>query len=673
MIGIVQGRVVERTPTGWGAIAAARVSLALMVVAGLAALSAPVASAACSNEVFRDGASAGLPDCRAYELVTPPKLNGFPEDGTGNGAESLKFSSPPVAASGDSYLWTIGGTGLPGTGASGYTNLYRAQRTPAGWSSSLLSPTAFESEGSNPGSANRDHGYVSVEVEGFRGGSLALCGSCLISYIRYPDGSFHLLGEGTVATDFDSDGIENGFIDDLHPSVRWIAPGGAHQIFGSTSQLTPNAPSSFSSQIYDRTPAGLELVSLLPGEVTPANDSFFAGSSVDGATVLFKNEGNLYARIDNERTLELVSGAGGEVLSGGVSEAGSRAFFVQEGNIYFYDFEAEEAFPVATPGDAILTAVSPDGSHAYFVSESELITGKGSLGSLNFYAWSDSSLQFIGILSFNDLSHPRFPASGLNYWTPALQARPAALNANRLLNTTRVTPDGQVIVFESYEQLTAYPNEGHVEVYRYDTVAEELTCVSCGASAAASADSELVHVPSEFGIPKVYPMNEVANLSEDGERVVFESLDALLPQDVNGVRDVYQWSSGSLALISTGQSPQPSGLYAVTPSGNDIFFVTGEKLVGQGQDAGRFAVYDARVGGGFASQQAVQPLSCVGEGCQGEPSRQPELAVPGSAITKSKGNVKPRCRHRHRKAKKAHRAKRNHKKSCRHARRRAGK
>lgn len=665
--------------TGKGKVLAcgvAAISLALLVIGASGSAFASEASASCANEAFRNGASANLPDCRAYELVTPPNVNGFPEDGTGAGASNIKFSSPPVVPSGDSYLWTLTFSGLSGTGSTGFSNLYQARRTAAGWSSSLFSPDASESEGSSPGSASRDQQYATFELEAGMGGSLAFC-PCQMTYVRYPDGTFHLLGEGTVPADPDTDGYENGFIDDPHAAARWISPGGSHQIFESFVQLTAEAPSS-TNQVYDRTPAGLQLLSLLPEDTPPTFDSTFAGSSVDGATVLFKNGGNLYARLNDSTTIELASGAGGEVLPGGVDESGSRAFFVQTGNIYYYDFGLEEVVPVVTPGNAILTSVSPDGSHAFFVSETELVPGEGTPGALNFYAWDGSSIQFIATVSYNDLSHPSFPPSGLNYWTPGLEARTAAVDANRLQNTTRTTADGKILVFESYEQLTSYANEGHIEIYRYDTTTGDLTCVSCGALPAATADSEFVHAPTEFGSPRVYPMNEVANLSDDGQRVVFESLDALVPEDVNGVRDVYEWTAGSLHLISTGQSAQPSLLFAVTPSADDTFFETGEKLVGEGQEPGRFAVYDARVGGGLASQQPTQPLTCVGRACQGEPAGQPDLSTPGSAITRSKGNVRPRCihrsRHQHRKGKKAHSQKRKHHRACRHhPRRRASK
>jgi hypothetical protein len=602
-------------------------------------------------------------------MVTPREVNGVPQAGMGTGAEDMRFSSPPALASGDAYLWKINPGGLPGTGSSGYSNLYASKRTSDGWVVSRLNPLPTESEGSDPGGFSRDQKYVLFQVEGFRGGSLAYCPTCLISYLRYPDGSFHLFGEGTVPADPDTDQFENGFIDDPFPQARWITPDGTHQIFESRVQLTPDATSDGSSQVYDRTPSGLELVSLPAGN-PPLSESSFAGVAADGSTVLFFNGGDLYARVDNAFTIELADGELGEVKPGGVNEDGSTAFFVQNGNITAYDIEAKAANPFVTTGDATLVHVSPDGSHAYFVSESELVSGKGIAGAPNLYVWDGSSVRFIAILSPEDLVRSENPFRGLALWTPGIEARTPATNADMVINTSRTTPDGKVFVFESRAQLTEYPNEGHIEIYRFDLDAEDLQCVSCSrAQPAATADSELV-VAEGDGVARIHQMVEIPNLSNDGEQVVFETRDPLLPGDVNGVRDVYEWRAGALGLISSGHSAQPSGLFGVTPSGRDIFLLTGEKLVGQGQETGSFAIYDARVEGGITAQLAQAATPCVGEACQGQPAQPPGLSPPASSAFHGKGNVRHRCRHLRRHGKHRHRGskKRPHESKSRHKR-----
>jgi hypothetical protein len=642
--------------------------MALLAFGAYMALAGSTANAACPNEQFRTGPSVHLPDCRAYELVTPAQLNALPQAGMGNGADNARFTTPPVLPGGDRYIWQSTPAGIPGTESSGSVNLYAAQRTEAGWISSRLSPTAAQAEAAEPGSFSSDQQYNLFLVEGYRGGSLAFatCGTCQLLYLRYPDGTFHLFGEGTVPTATDSDGFENGFVDDPYPAARWIAPGGGHQIFQSLVQLTPEAPTNNNPQVYDRTSSGLKLVSILPDESVPS-EAIFAGSSIDGATVLFSTGGNLYARLNNARTVELASGSLGEVITGGVTADGSRAFFAQGGDISYYDFGTEAVEPVATPGNATLVQVSPDGSHAYFLSETEIVSGKGAPGAPNLYVWDGSSIKYIGTVSSEDLARG-FPVYGLALWSPGLEARTAATNASRLLNTARTTPDGSVFVFESRAQLTSYPNEGHIEIYRYEAPSENLACVSCSpAQASSTGDSELAPSLAEVGGFQMNQHLEAPNLSTDGRQVVFESRGALLPEDVNGAEDVYEWRDGTLSLISSGHAVQPSEIFGVTPSGNDIFFETGEKLVGKGQETGALAIYDARVGGGLASQQATQPLKCVGEACQGQPGESPPLASLGSSTFDGQGNLKPkRCR-RHRRKHRHHKPRTNERKASKAA------
>lgn len=654
-----------------------RIGLLLVSAFAFAAASSPVASAACSNEAFRTGPSAHLPDCRAYELVTPPDINGgIPEAGTSFSRSEVQFTTSSVFDGGDTYVWTLNNSGLPGTGSNGISNPYAARRTASGWVSSLLGPTVMESSKTAPGTPSADLGYLPFIARSR--GSLVLCAGCEPVYIKYPDGSYRLAGEGTVPTATDTDGNPNGLVDNLEPFIDWISAGGAHQIMESRVPLLSEAPPTETSGVYDRTPQGLKLVSRMPDGTPNASPAAFAGASLDGSTVLFKlDDGSLFARVDNAKTIELAKGEFGQGLPGGVNTDGSTAFYVQNGNIFAYDFDLEEAKPVTEAGDATLVTISPDGSHAYFLSE--LITGEGQLGQPNLYVWDGSTVRFIATVSPADLVWEDGMGGapfGLAMWTALYKQRDLpAENDNRLLNTTRTTPDGRVIAFESAAQLTDYPNEGHFEVYRYDTSSEQLDCVSCSrVEAAASADSSLDFKGPGFSYQRVSPMIDVHNLSEDGEQVVFDSADRLLPEDTNGVRDVYEWRNGQLSLISTGEAEQSSLLVGVSPQGGDIFFRTGQPLVGQGQEPGALSIYDARVNGGLASQLAAPPIpGCSGEGCLQEQNPGLGPLTPASSSFHGHGNVRKGCR-RHRRRHSAGSGKAHkHQGNCRHHKRRTHK
>ncbi|HXR61844.1 MAG TPA: hypothetical protein VN732_11005 [Solirubrobacterales bacterium] len=659
----------------------------------LAALLAPAssASAACPNEAIRaKQGSTYLGDCRAYELVTPGNFNGKPVASTGtSNFEGSKFAIPSMLDEGNTYAWATQFAGIPDTESNGYVNFYLAERTEDGWRNVRKGPSAVEAQGPEPLNLTPDGDYYQFLVNGYRYGSLALCDACSPLYTQHPDGTYHLLGEGTVPTTSDSDYYNNGFQDDLSPTPMWMSPDGSHQIFSSNVQLTPQAlPSgAASASIYDRTPTELKLVSLLPGDVLPSTslESKFAGVSVDGTVVLFVNDGTLYARVENRETIEISSGTFGQSevdLSGGVDDDGSRAFFVKEGSIHFYDFPAGEVKDVVTTGDAILSHVSRDGSHVFFISETELVPGEGTTGSPNFYVWENGSIHFIGTVMPEDVIRGLDPTFGLGTWTAPLGSPVTNAPAERRFlqrNTIRSTSDGSVIVFEATAKLTSYPNEGHREVYRYDLDQDQLTCVSCSLfQPAATGDSELVRTgsehPSDEAGPNPLDWNiDSANLSADGSQVVFESYADLLPEDINGIRDVYEWHNGLLSLVSTGHSPRPAALFGASPSGRDIFFETAEKLVTHGQTSGQYAIYDARVGGGFAEEG---PPVCLGEACLGKPASPPGLDSPASSTLSGSKNVKPRCRAIKRRARRHHRAhratKKAKKKPCRPARRRTG-
>ena len=183
-------------------------------------------------------------------------------------------------------------------------------------------------------------------------------------------------------------------------------------------------------------------------------------------------------------------------------------------------------------------------------------------------------------------------------------------------------------------RLAGCPEGRCSEVFVYDAVEKDLQCVSCVTSGVGNATSTL-GVPSNRTIS-----NRMSRRVLDDGRVFFTSAERLVAGDVNGKDDVYGWDDGELSLISTGRDPNASYLAEVSPDGRDVFFFTNEQLVAQDVD-NQTDVYDARVGGGIASQN-MDPVApeCRDDDCQSPPSGRPGRSVPGSGGGGS-GDVSP--------------------------------
>jgi hypothetical protein len=135
----------------------------------------------------------------------------------------------------------------------------------------------------------------------------------------------------------------------------------------------------------------------------------------------------------------------------------------------------------------------------------------------------------------------------------------------------------------------------------------------------------------------------VRAVSEDGSRIVFVSAEPLSPMAANGLDNAYEWHEasprdemGEVSLISSGEGSQPVSDVTVSPDGSGVFFVTVEGLVPQDTD-GLPDVYDARLGEGFTQPPAVRH-PCEGDACQGPLTNPAPLLVPGSVSQTPGGN-----------------------------------
>lgn len=602
----------------------------------------------CPNQVFRIGLSSSLPDCRAYELVTPAETNGRAPKGVGFGGD--RFSTVEAAPSGNVVGFVTEGGSLPGTEGTGGFNgdLYRTVRSSDGWGGIVrMGPSGTETNNPSPGSTSPDqeHAFFWAGGEGS-----AVVGKATTHYVRYPDGRAELVGRGSLGTD---------------PSARGvlITEGGSHIIFKTRNeggalaqQLEPGAPPDGTSTVYDRTADEVtHVVSLLPGNTTPdPNESAdYVDASADGNGIAFSIGSTLYLRVDNAVTYEV----GKDVALADVSEGGDRVFYIENGDLFALDVQAEEeVIRFTETGDAIVVNVAPDGSRAYFISE-EAISGAGEnpngaapqAGEQNLYLSEEGSIRFVGTVTARDvegeLSIANTKVDGLGLWTQVQASQPA-------IDPSRVNPDGSILLFQSQANLTGYDSGEFPQIYRYDSAGDRLHCLSCiptGAAATGGATLE-TYAAAQTTRPPFSAFGFVPNLRADGKRAFFQSTEALVSADRDQVQDVYEWEEegvgscvrpgGCIYLISSGRSARDNYLYGVSASGDDVFFVTEDILVAG--DNNTASIYDARVGGGFPQEPDGE---CEGEGCHLPVLPAPALTSPATRVVGgAEGSVKPPSR-----------------------------
>ena len=326
--------------------------------------------------------------------------------------------------------------------------------------------------------------------------------------------------------------------------------------------------------------------------------------------------------------------------------------------LYMYDVPSGELTDLTTAepnGGKVFGVVgaSDDLSRIYFVAGGILSSDTGANGTTategkdsaykrNLYLWEDGTINFIATLA-DTTGTPYFDGPNKIY----------AMGDNENYNLaprfkepySRVTGDGQHLLFTSRARLTSYDNfnpavdcdgplrdaDSCAEIYRFDADADELVCVSCNPSGEPPLLDSTLGDPGGpgSGLDERFDPKLSHSMSEDGARIFFDTKEALLTRDSNGKRDVYQWSeSAGLKLISTGRSAADSNFIDATPTGSDVFFSTREPLTALDDDK-QVDVYDARAAGGFP-EPALPPPACEGDACQ-PAAVVPNDPTPGSA------------------------------------------
>jgi sugar lactone lactonase YvrE len=589
-----------------------------------------------------------LPDNRVYEMVSPianadgnvyvPAVASYEE------SPDEIISSNPYRGSSDGNAVAYAGdppsTGGNGSVGNGLGNQFVATRATNGWMAVDVSP-----------SHNGERQYKGFSSD-LSVGILASFGqppltsdapaNCDVLYSRTTsDGAYHAAFTSTQTPG------ECGF-----PEFAGISAGNSHLIFESTAALTSNAVEREGHKnLYESVAGQLYLVNVLPNGKPDVNAAYGASPeeesgvvirnfdhviSSDGSRIVWTdlNTGDLYVRENADSpsaiTVQVDASVGGGGRYWAANGDGSRVFFTHAGDLYEYDLNAATTTDL-TPGGNVqgVVGVSQDGSYVYFVAAGSLASG-AIVGQPNLYVRHDGETKLIATLAPADNAF-KGPETNALYgdWRPALQAR-----------TAELPPDGRHLVFMSTQSLTGYHNSGLPEVFVYDTGSGQVSCASCN----PSGERPVAHGSRlQTSLGNTYLLR---SLSEDGSRVFFDSSESLVPEDTNGVQDVYEWerdgtgscrqNGGCIYLISGNLSSDFSYFVDASASGNDVFLATRAQLVSQDRN-GNVDMYDARVNGGFPQLS----LECTGTGCQGLPSAPPIFATPSSVTFNGVGNFEP--------------------------------
>ena len=634
------------------------------------------AQASCLNNETRVGFSTRLPDCRAYELVTPPVANSAEvnlgiKNAPGGGELNVAYVAAP---DGDAISFATNEP-LPGAPSSGAT--YLARRGASGWTSEDVVPLesysgalcsayggqvraysedmsklivihGMYSRGSYPNSKEEEAKLEDCNAQGMQ----------VLS--EEPVGYWNLLLRDNEAGSYRLVNFPEPGLSPVPADARFQGASAdlSHVVFSEQTPLTSTAAYGVES-LYEWDEGTVRLVSVLPdgspaGGSVPSKQPEAHAVSSDGSHVVFTSGGGLYVRVDARRTVQIDESRVGSVASGGgvfqaASAGGSTIFFTDERRLTA-DSTAETGEPdlyecvlpegasrcelsdltaagAGEHADVLNVSVpSSDSSHVYFVAKAVLagnerdyvspeggeVKEKAQGGQKNLYLWDGKAVTFIATVDEND---------EITDWVH----RPA--------------PDGEWYAFVSRKSLTGYDNVVNVvegtftakEIFLYSAESNRIVCVSCNPSGQAPvAQSILGSRAYEIDSPR---------LLFDGGRLFFHTAEALVPSDTNGQEDVYEYEDGHVSLISSGTSASPAYLVNASENGEDVFFAVAQQLVPQDTQPGVPVIYDARVDGGFPAVATPPPCSTV-DACRVPVSPEPSIyGAPASQTFSGAGNL----------------------------------
>ena len=644
------GRHATTSAAGGGRVPAWSAKRAKLGIGGLLALTlaaaAPAAAHAdaCPNAAIREAQNAThLTDCRAFEQVTPVDKGGTEVDPNLPVIQAAPDGNGIAFASANSF---------PGALASMSNSMNQSRRTASGWTTAPIDPPQVN----DTQQVVRSTRWVSRDLT------------------HSVDASRYALSPGAT------DGLDHVYLHDLLTDQRQLAlealpsrtEGLVPQFLGSNdgpvTDASPNldhflfrsngiplAPGALPDAMnyYEWDHGHLRLVNVrddgtpfpVPVSITAAALGNPRRMSDDGSKVFFQIglgvEGELYMR-ENGTTTKLISYSQHTGDDPTVPIAVRFQTATPDGRYVFFTFDGQmtdtagvsstgELYRFDTSDDQLtlieggvdpsgratvgVEQVSEDGQRVYFNSPDSL-TGELPPGEAGIYVWDHGDVKLVTGLNGESQAPVTGSADGrFMEFTSAYNLVPEPPSPACPVDSTEPSrPAGQC----------------H-EAYAYDAETGAFTCLSCPLHGPSLGHVGVGHHGDGFSAAS-------RAVRSDGT-YLFDTPNALVPEDTNGQRDVYAWKDGHYQLLSTGTSVKPATFEDASADGSDVFFITSDSLVSQDRDQDT-DLYTAHHDGGFTGQNVPSPpeRACSADPCQGSPAAPGEDQALGSLTFAGSGN-----------------------------------
>jgi hypothetical protein len=618
----------------------------------------------CPNQALRTGASARLPDCRAYEQVTPVEKGGAQQPFSY--ANQLTEVGALVGEDGN-HLTFEADLVHWGSGQSPYF----FSRFPSGWQMT-------------PGAAQPEAGIDRYTPELFNPDltSFAFSAGWGGRGIESPDLEFKAGLPGGPYPAIASIPRAQASLESAR--LGWVAASDdfSKLILATTDRgLVPGHPSTTASgaDLYEYEPA---TGALRQANVTSAGAAIGScGATIVHGSVEPQGSGSITAMPSSRHSLSV---EGSRVFFEAVPGSGCsqpRHLFMRTGGAQTTDLGPYRFLAADPRGTELLLEAAGATTQQVVLYETATATAPATVKTLlTLHEHSGKRLELKISADFStiyletqaQLTPDAFPPTGGNHAVNSVDLYRYDVASESLRFITQwggppagseVSSDGRSAVFNVQSNVFYQSGGSPREAIRYDGVHNLLECASC--SSFNPEPTLPIASASQAGSGVATTRNGAPYLSmftADGSRIFFDTRSTLLPADVDGespeevnfgstrfwspASDVYEWRAnglegcahvqGCLALISSGRGGYLVQLLGASPSGRDVFFTTNEQLVPGDTDTS-IDIYDARSGGGFPPPPP-RPVECEGDACS-TPFAAPNDLTPSSSTFQGAGNV----------------------------------